>query len=214
MVRMHSRLALLSLGVGALLLGAGAPPQEPKAMDPQNAFEPRSAPGAGQEFLKRFVGEWDVVKSFHPRGGGVARSTGTCTQSMRQDGRFLQSDFTFKQEGGGSTTGQGLIGFDAATGLFTSVWIDSRSTRMSMRRSRAGFDGKQIELFAASLDAESGNPGQGQGQGPPRTKTITRIENDGKTITHRQYVTSPDGAERLMMELQMTRRSADSSKRD
>ena len=105
-----------------------------------------------------------------------------------------------------------LIGFDAATGLFTSVWIDSRSTRMSMRRSRSAFDGKQIELFAASLDAEAGDP-PGQGQGPPRTKTITRIENDGKTISHRQYLISPDGAERLMMELLMTRKAADSSKR-
>jgi len=34
---------------------------------------------------------------------------------------------------GGKTTGTGLIGFEPETGKFTSVWIDSRQTRMSLR---------------------------------------------------------------------------------
>src|SRR5262249_29996398 len=40
--------------------------------DPQSTFEPRSAPGEGQKFLAKFAGEWEVVKTFHPREGKPA----------------------------------------------------------------------------------------------------------------------------------------------
>src|SRR5689334_16439112 len=63
--------------------------------DPQNAIEPRSGPGVGQEFLKKFEGEWTVEKSFFRQGGEGVKSMGTCTQKMIHGGRFLQSDFKF-----------------------------------------------------------------------------------------------------------------------
>jgi hypothetical protein len=95
----------------------------------------------------------------------------------------------------------GLIGFEAATGLFTSVWTDARQTRMSLRRSRDPFDGKQIVLYSRSLDEEKGG-----GQGPPPSRTVSRIEDDGRKIVHRQFNTGADGKERLIMELIMTRK--------
>ena len=56
------------------LLVAGGPVAEPAwsqeaRKDPQSSFEPRSGPGAGQKYLESFVGDWDVVKIFHPRRG-------------------------------------------------------------------------------------------------------------------------------------------------
>lgn len=46
---------------------------------------------------------------------------------MVRGGRFLQSDFTFfAPPDGNGPTGQGLIGFEPESGLFTSVWTDSR----------------------------------------------------------------------------------------
>jgi hypothetical protein len=36
---------------------------------------------------------------------------------------------------------------------------------------------------------------------------VTRLEDDGRKIVHRQYALSPDGKERLMMELVMTRKA-------
>ena len=104
--------------------------------DAQSSFEPRSRPGAGQKYLESFVGAWEVVKVFHPRAGELVRTSGTCRQTMIHDGRFLQSEFVFDQ-GGRKSTGLGLIGFDTPTGRFTSVWTDSRQTRMSLRQSRA-----------------------------------------------------------------------------
>src|SRR5262245_46456636 len=107
--------------------------------DPQSSYEPRSKPGLGQQFLERMVGDWDVTKTFYPRSGSPAVAKGHCRQHMIHDGRFLQSDFTFEQ-GQTRTTGQGLIGFEADKGVFTSVWTDSRSTRMSLRQGKDKFN--------------------------------------------------------------------------
>src|SRR5205085_10737908 len=118
---------------------------------------------------------------------------------MIHDGRFLRSEFTFDGPAG-KTTGTGVIGFEAASGLFTSVWTDSRSTRMSLRRSKDKFDGEQIVLFSQSLD--------GGGAGERRSRTVTRLEDKGDKIVHRQYAAGADGTERLVMELVMTRKAA------
>jgi hypothetical protein len=195
---MQTRTRRLLSGFGAVLvaaigLGGGEPPQ-PEKKDPQSAIEPRSGPGAGQKFLEKFVGDWEVVKTFHPRAGDPAVSKGTCRQTMTQGGRFLQSEFTFDGSTG-KTTGTGIIGFEPDTGLFTSMWVDSRSTRMSLRRSRDKFDGEQIVLFSRSLDEKEGR----------KSRTVSRLEDEGKRIVHRQYSPTQDGKERLVMELVMTR---------
>jgi hypothetical protein len=183
-------LAAMAVASTLLLTTAGS------AQDPQSKVEPRSAPGAGQKYLERFVGEWDVAKAVFPRTGEPNRSKGTCRQAMIQGGRLLQSEFTFG-EGDRKTTGLGLIGFEAESGAFTSVWIDSRQTRMSHRRSRDKFDGSQIVLYSESLGDE--------GKEARRSKTVSKIEDGDKTIVHRQYPLGAGGEERLMMELVMTR---------
>jgi hypothetical protein len=197
-----SAMKFSTMTLAAVVLTAGparAQTQEPRK-DPQASYEPNSRPGAGQTYLESFVGDWDVTKVFHPRSGQPVRTTGTCRQAMIHDGRFLQSEFVFEQ-GGRKTTGLGLVGFEPSTGHFTSVWTDSRQTRMSLRKSREPFDGKQIVLFSRSLDEESGrNPG------PPPSRTVSRIEDDGRRIVHRQFNAGPYGQERLIMELVMTRK--------
>src|SRR4051812_33443514 len=101
-----SRLALLLALVAA---AGGAPGRTDDKKDPQAKFEPRSKPGEGQKFLEAFAGDWDAAKTFHPRAGEPAKAKGTCRQTMVQDGRFLQSEFTFETDAG-KTTGTGLIG--------------------------------------------------------------------------------------------------------
>ena len=120
-----------------------------------------------------------------------------CTQEMIHGGRFPRSEFTFDGPGG-KTTGTGLIGFEPETGKFTSVWIDSRQTRMSFRQSEDKFDGEQIVLIGKSL-GEGGKDGR-------RSRTVTRLEDGGKKIVHRQYSDTPDGKERLVMELVLTKK--------
>ncbi len=166
--------------------------------DPQSAYEPRSQPGEGQKFLLKFVGDWEVTKTFYPRSGDPVVQKGECKQSMVHGGRFLQSEFTFLR-GEEKTTGTGLVGFDAASGLFTSVWIDSRSTRMSFRQGREKFDGKQIVLHSRSL-SEEGNKER-------VSRTITRLDDNDRRIVHRQYTTGDGGRERLVMELILTKKN-------
>jgi len=176
-----------------LLSAAGQPPDK---KDPQSTFEPKSKPGAGQKFLEQFVGDWDVAKSFHPRAGEPTKQKGECKQTMLHGGRFLQSEFTFVTSDGGKSTGTGLIGWEPETGKFTSVWIDSRQTRMSFRQAENKFDGDEIVLFGKDLSGKESR----------RSKTVTRLEDGGKKIVHRQYAVNADGTERLVMELVMTKK--------
>ena len=55
----------------------------------------RTRRAAGQKLLAEFAGDWDVVKTFFPVTGSPRVTKGTCKQYMIQDGKFLQSDFTF-----------------------------------------------------------------------------------------------------------------------
>jgi hypothetical protein len=192
--------AFLLSTTGILLAGAGQSPvkkddKKEDKKDPQAAFEPKSKPGVGQKFLEKFVGDWEVAKTFHPRMGEPSKQKGECRQTMIHGGRFLQSEFTFEADGG-KTTGTGMIGFEPETGKFTSVWIDSRQTRMSFRQAEGKFDGEQIVLFSKELD----------GNERRRSKTITKMENEGKKIVHQQFSLAQDNAERLVMELVLTKK--------
>jgi hypothetical protein len=186
----------LVVALAVVVTGAcSAPPAARAERDPQAAYEPTSAPGDGQQYLARFAGDWQVTKTFHPRSGEPAVTQGTCRQSMIHDGRFLQSEFTFDGDAGKST-GTGLVGFDAGTRVFTSFWIDSRSTRVSVRQSEGAFDGNEIVLWSRTLDND---------KNARRSRTVTRIDADNQRIVHRHFNLA-DGGERLMMELVMTRR--------
>jgi hypothetical protein len=191
---------LLIMVVTLWLIGLPTPAQdkkEPDKKDPMNAFEPRSKPGIGQKFLEKFVGDWQVVKTYYPPSGGIpVRQDGECRQTMMHGGRFLQSAFTFKQLDA-KTTGTGLIGFEPETGLFTSVWIDDRQTKMSLRQSKEKFNGEEIVLYSKSLK---------EGAKERSSRTVTRLEDGDRKIVHRQYNLSQSGQERLVMELILTRK--------
>ena len=169
----------------------------PVAQQSHNQYEPANAPGAGQKLLAQFVGEWDVVKTFFPANGKPIVSKAICKQYMIQDGKFLQSDFTFLNSDGTKSTGTGISGFDPKTNRFTTVWYDSRQTTMSIRQSDGTFDGKNIVLWATALDTER-----------PGRKTVARahFEEEGHVLLHRHFVIDDKGNERMMIELRMTRK--------
>jgi hypothetical protein len=200
-MRMTLRTVLFLLAAWTIVEQAYCQP--PSRTDPQSAYEPRSGPGAGQKFLGRLAGDWDVVKTFYPRSGAPVRATGTCAQKMIHGGRFLQSEFTF-EEGGIRTAGPGLIGYDTSTGRFTSVWTDSRSTRMSLRSSREPFNGSEIVLYSAALGEN--------GPALPRSRTVSRLEDGDRRLVHRQFATTADGKDRLVMEFIMTRRNGSAAR--
>jgi hypothetical protein len=178
--------------IATLLLATAAVAQQT-----HNQYEPANAPGAGQKLLAQFAGDWDLVKTFFPVNGKPIVTKGSCKQYMIEDGRFLQSDFTFFDANGTKSTGTGISGFDSKTNRFTTVWYDSRQTTMSIRQSDGTFDGKNIVLWATPLDPDR-----------PGRKTVARahLEEDGRVLLHRHFVIDDKGGERMMIELRMTRK--------
>ena len=171
--------------------------QQPIKNDAESSHERASAPGAGQRYLAKIVGTWNVSKVFYPGQGDPIRTSGECRQTMIQDGKFLQSEFVFKEDSG-KLTGLGIIGFEPETGRFTSFWVDSRQTRPSVRQSREPFDGRQIVLYSVALDP--------QNKESRRSRTISHLEDEGRKLIHRQFALGDRGNERLMMELILTRK--------
>jgi hypothetical protein len=178
-------LALLLLTNGAI------------AQQTHNQYEPPNAAGAGQKLLAQFAGEFDVVKTFFPKDGRPIVTKGSCKQYMIQDGKFLESDFTFFNTDGTKSTGTGISGFDSKTNRFTTVWFDSRQTSMSIRQSDGTFDGTTIVLWDTPLDTE--HPGR---------KTVARahLEENGRVLVHRHFLVDDKGNERMMIELRLTRK--------
>ena len=167
------------------------------AQQSHNQYEPPNAPGAGQRLLAQFAGNWEVVKTFFPMNGKPIVTKGECKQYMVQDGKFLESDFTFWDSNGTKSTGTGVSGFDSKTNRFTTVWYDSRQTTISIRQSDGTFDGKNIVLWDTPLTPDH-----------PRRKTVARahLEEDGRVLVHRHFLIDDKTGERMMIELRMTRK--------
>src|SRR5262249_11743978 len=102
--------------------------------------------------------------------------------------------------GDAEMTGLGIVGFEPESGHFTSVWIDSRQTKMSLRQSKDKFDGELIRLHSKSVGGED--------KDARVSVTETRLAEDGQKIVHRQYnvVQGDNGKSRLVMELILTRK--------
>ena len=66
------RPSALLIVASCLLVAAAQPPTTQK--DGQSSFEPNSRPGAGQKYLEKMVGNWDVSKVFYPRDGALANA--------------------------------------------------------------------------------------------------------------------------------------------
>jgi hypothetical protein len=190
-IRISSR-AMRNWIIGALLVATAAVAQQS-----HNQYEPPGAPGAGQKLLAQFAGEWDMVQTFFPRIGQPIVTKGTCTQRMIEDGKFLESDFTFFNADGTRSTGTGISGFDPKTNRFTTVWFDSRRTTMSIRQSDGTFDGKNIVLWSTSLDPDD-----------PGRKTVARahLEDDGRVLVYSHFLIDDKGNERKIFEMRLTRK--------
>ena len=190
MIFCRSSATLLLLTIMCLMPAPALAQVAPDKKDPQSTYEPRSKPSAGQKYLEKYVGEWSVIKTFYPRSGGPFKVLGECKQTMIHDGRFLRSAFVFDQAGSAKTTGLGLLGFEAGSGLFTSVWTDSRATRMSFRQSKDKFNGEEIVLSARRLGGTGKHALPAPSQSLKRTTARSSTANSAR---RRRQGTAGDG---------------------
>lgn len=100
--------------------------------DPMQAWMEAGTPGLAHEILAISAGEWDAVnRVWMAPGAEPMESTASASMELVMDGRFVKTRY----EGsimGAPFTGMGLMGYDNTRKLFTSLWIDSMSTSMSM----------------------------------------------------------------------------------
>jgi Protein of unknown function (DUF1579) len=86
------------------------------------------------KILAQLSGDWYYTAAFWAvPGAEPRRTTGTITNQMVMESRFLSSTVVGSMDIGGQQVlvkGQGLLGYDNAKKSFTSVWVDTLTTGM------------------------------------------------------------------------------------
>ena len=158
-----------------------------------------SKPGASHQLLDVFAGAWDVKITFWSDPKAAPQdSQGSSQLTWILGNRFLKEDFTGDVLGE-SYQGLGLMGYDAASRRFTTVWLDSLNTAIAMQKGSYLPDTNTFELTGEVYDPLLG-----------RTKTTqTQIHitsKDAYTVT--MIDTAPNGREFKSLEIVYTRRAA------
>lgn len=130
-------------------------------------------PGKEHEQLKRLEGTWEGESEF---------GKGTMTYKMGLGGLWLIGDFE-GEFGGMKFLGKGLDTFDAATGKYRSVWVDSFSTAPRVMEGTQDKAGKVMTLTGEGI---------GQGGKPAQYKSIQEIV-DGDRMKYTLLLVDKDG---------------------
>lgn len=173
--------------------------QEKPMMDKQmmDMMMKYGMPGKNHEFLKKYVGGWDIeVKNWAAPGAEPMMSRASETFQLIFDGRFVEGQFDGMMMGQGFK-GRQIVGYDLYQNKCVSFWIDSMST--------AFFLTSGMLNAAGNVMTETGtwpNPMTG---GSQKVKFVTTFMPDGK-YTFEMFMSAPDGKEFKSMELRGTRK--------
>jgi hypothetical protein len=110
------------------------------------AWKKVSTPTKEHAFLEKFVGNWKGVSRWWINPGAEPQTSVIQThQAMTLDGKFLKQEFTGDLLGK-PFHGIGFIGYDTVASEFTSVWMDSVSTMMTIGTGTYDPEAKTIVL--------------------------------------------------------------------
>lgn len=155
-------------------------------------WEQAGKPSKNHALLNPFVGKWKTeMKCWMDPSGKPQVSTGTSESKWILGGRFLQETFQGKTKGK-AFSGMGLTGFDNASNVFTSVWVDSMNTMMGTSTGTASADGKTITFFGSYKDPATSDT--------VKTKLVLSRINNTKNVLH-MYQVNSDGSESMMMQV-------------
>ncbi len=129
MLKRGSRILGLSFILTVFIVSAGIA-QEGQQMDPEmmEAYMKLIAPNENHEFLKNFVGEWEVTTTAWTQPGAEPISSkGSAKAEMIIGGLFLKLDFKGTMFGQ-PFEGIQIMGYDNYKKKNISFWIDSSST--------------------------------------------------------------------------------------
>lgn len=177
-MRRTALLAMLALGLPALLAGQEMPKPAPE-----------------YDLLKQDVGTWDANVEFWPAPGAPPSvSKGVSTVSML--GGFWQIDEFTSEFMGQPFEGRGQTGWDPAKKAYVGIWVDSMTP--SLMLSDSTYDAKTKTLTGWS-------EGPGPDGKPVKSKGVTEWK-DADTRVFTMYAPGADGKEWLNMRITYKRR--------
>ena len=153
-------------------------------------------PGDMHKMLANGTGTWKAKTTYWMAPGGEAAvNEGSAVGEMILGGRYLMSKFTGSVMGM-PFEGMSIEGYDNATKMFNSAWIDNMGTGIMYMTGKYDAATKQITYTGKAVDPMSGIFVD--------MRQIVTYNNDGSTKME-MYGPGPDGKEFKTMEVIFTR---------
>ncbi|UCG32920.1 MAG: DUF1579 family protein [Phycisphaerales bacterium] len=153
-------------------------------------------PGEHHKLLGKLVGRWDMAVRYRMNAEApVVESAGSCTRKWILGGRFVLEDF----DGGNlglPFQGLSIYGYDAFTGRYTCVWVDTTSTAVTRSLGTCRDDCALI-----AFTGQHGDPWSGQMR---NSRGVTRLESKDRHVLE-LYEPDRDGTEFKVLEIIYTR---------
>jgi hypothetical protein len=197
---MFSRRSLIAVSLMAVLAAsvAGAAQQQ-QAMSQQEMMDRMmkyATPTKAHDFLKNYVGKWDVeVKTFPQPGAQPMLSKGSMTGELILGGRFAVCHFQ-GQMMEAPFSGMQLMGYDLFQNKYAGIWIDSMSTCFYPTTGTLDASGKILTETGMWPDPMTG--------GAQKVKIVTTMMGPGK-YRWEMFMPGPDGKEFMSMAIMYTK---------
>jgi len=151
------------------------------------------------EYLKKYVGNWDVeVKNFPGPGAAPLVSRGTMKGELLFGGRFVRTEFESTMMGL-PFQGTQIIGYDLFQKKYSAIWFDNMTTYFAPTTGTLDPAAKIYTETGAWPDPMTG--------GLSQVKIVTTWLADGK-YRFEMFMVEPGGKEVKGMEITYTKRAA------
>jgi hypothetical protein len=189
-------MAPLIVFLSCLFVNAQEPQQDQQAM--MEAYMKMMAPNENHEYLKNFVGEWDVTTtSWMMPGAEPMVSKNSSSAEMILGGRFLKMVFKGTMMGQ-PFEGIQINGYDNHLKKFISFWIDNSSTSFFL------LSGTLDETEKAMTEqAEWADPMTG---GTMKVRTTTKWVSQDEFV-YEMFMIGPDGQEFKSLQNRVVRKT-------
>lgn len=161
---------------------------EPVRIDGQNVVASMTTeiaePGPEHRRLQALIGNWTAeTKTWRRPDAPVEQGTGTMSNFWMLDGRFVGQEYKSRARRP-KYQGLGALGYDGIRKVYTSVWLDTRSTLIHTATGSCDASGSVFTLDGVSQDPAIGEP--------VTCRSITRIVNK-KKYTFELFMEGSDG---------------------
>ena len=163
----------------------------------QDMFMKYGLPGKSHEFLKKFVGTWDMeVKSWMKPGDPPAASTGTQTNQLILGGRYVEIKLEIMM-GTMKLTGMEILGYDLFRNTYTNFYIDDSTTAFTVVTGGLDPSGMALTQTGMSPDITTGKM--------QKIRAVTTFLAEGK-YRFEIFMVPPDGKDFKSLEFLATKR--------